>query len=123
MKITASSLLSVSSLLFCLLSYPTIASAKTCKYDPSLGKPNPLGMRAFITLTESSGNTNVIFEQYPSNLGDKVTIANRRVMVFYGRNVNEARQLLLQKPQYYSELVGYKDSEGFAAVNAVLTCR
>lgn len=123
MKSIASSLLSVSSLLFCLLSYPTIASARTCRYDPSLGKPNPLGMRTSITLTENSGNTTVFFEQFPSNLGDKVTIANRREMVFYGRNVNEARQLLLQKPQYYSELVGYKDSEGFAPMNAVLTCR
>lgn len=116
--------LTVSSLLFCLFSYPTIAAARTCSYDHNLGKPNPLGMRAYITLTENSGDTTAIFEQFPSNLGiDRVTIANRREMVFYGRNVTQARQLLLQKPQYYSELVGYEDSEGFAPVNAVLTCQ
>ena len=123
MKLIASSVLGVSSLLLCLLSYPALASAKTCRYDSSLGKPNPLGMRAYITLTESNSNTTAMFEQFPSPVANRITIANRREMVFYGRNVNEARQLLLRNSQYYSELVGYKDSAGFAPVNAVLTCR
>jgi hypothetical protein len=123
MKVIASSLLAISSLLLCLSSYPTVATAKTCRYNPNLGKPNPLGMRAYITLTEANGNTTAIFEQFPSIVVDKITIANRREMVFYGRSVNEARQLLLKNSQYYSELVGYKDPEGFAPVNAVLTCQ
>ena len=123
MKIIASYGFGVSSLLIFLLSHATVATAKSCQYDPNIGKPNPLGMRAFITLTESDGNTAAIFEQFPSPVGDKITIANRREMVFYGRKVNEARQLLLRNPQYYSELVGYQDPEGFAPVNAVLACR
>lgn len=123
MKIIASSLFGVTTLLFCLLNYPALATAKSCKYDSTLGKPNPLGMRAYITLTEADGNTTVIFEQFPSPVGNRITIANRREMVFYGRAVNETRQLLLQNSKYYSELVGYNDPEGFAPVNAVLTCR
>lgn len=42
--------------------------------------------------------------------------------MFYGINLKKARQILLQNPQYYSELVGYEDPEGFAPVNAVLIC-
>jgi hypothetical protein len=122
-KLIVSSVFGVSCLLLVLLSYPTVATAKSCQYDPNIGKPNPLGMRAYIRLAEADGNTTVTFEQFPSPVGDRITIANRREMIFYGRNVNEARQLLLRNPQYYSELVGYQDPEGFAPANAVLTCR
>lgn len=101
-------------------------SIRTCAYDPDSGQPNPLGMRAFITATEQDGNTTFRFEQFPSPVGGErpgVTLASRRELTFYNINVEEARQLLLKNPQYYTELVGYEDDEGFARVNKVLVCR
>ncbi len=96
-----------------------------CQYDPDLGVPNPLGMRAYITVTEEDGNTTFLFEQFPSNLGLDIpaTIASIRQLTMYGVDVEQARQIMLQKPAYYSELVGYSDPEGFTQVNQVLTCR
>ena len=80
-------------------------------------------MRAYITAKTEKGNTVFVYEQFPSIVAEKITISNRRELVFYGINIKKARQILLQNPQYYSELIGYEDSEGFAPVNAVLTCR
>jgi len=111
-----------------LLTLATAARAEptqTCQFDPALGVPNPLGMRAYITITEEKGNTTFLFEQFPSNIGNgqvPATIASSRVLTFYGIELDKARQLMLQNPDFYSELVGYSDPEGFAPVNAVLTC-
>lgn len=103
------------------------APTPTCAYDPSSGSPNPLGMRSYITVTETDGNTAFVFEQFPSTVGSgdpsPVTIASSRTLTMYGVRVEQARELLLQKPEYYAELVGYEDSEGFAPVNATLICR
>jgi hypothetical protein len=82
-------------------------------------------MRAYITITEEEGNTTFLFEQFPSNIGNgqvPATIASSRVLTFYETELDEARQLMLQNPDFYSELVGYPDPEGFGPVNAVLTC-
>ena len=125
MKIIKYSLLGISLSVLLLAIACKPAAARSCAYDPNSGKPNPLGMRAFITLTEQAGNTIVVFEQFPSPVGNaqNVTIANRRELIFYGRNINQARQLLLQNKEYYSELVGYEDPEGFQPINEVLTCQ
>lgn len=106
----------------------TIAdSTRVCQYDPESGVPNPLGMRAYITVTEEDGNTTFLFEQFPSNVGGApeiaATIASRREMTFYNIGIDQARQIMLQQPDYYSELVGYSDPEGFAPVDQVLTCQ
>lgn len=111
-----------------LLTLGSIAKAEptqTCQFDPNLGVPNPLGMRAYITITEDKGDTTFLFEQFPANIGDglvPVTIASNRMLTFYGTELGEARQLVLQHPDFYTELVGYADPDGFAPVNAVLTC-
>ena len=93
---------------------------RTCHFDPDLGVPNPLGMRAYITITEEDSNTTFVFDQFPSNIGNgqvPATIASRRFLTFYETGLEEARQLMLQNPDFYSELVGYPDPEGFAPVN------
>jgi hypothetical protein len=98
---------------------------RTCQFDPDLGEPNPLGMRSYISITEEDGDTTFLFEQFPSPVGDDpvpVTIASNRMLTFYGTDIDEARQLMLNNPNYYSELVGYSDPEGFGPVNDVLTC-
>jgi hypothetical protein len=110
------------------LALPNSARAeptRTCEFDPDLGFPNPLGMRAYITITEEDGKTTFLFEQFPSNVGDgrvPATIASQRFLTFYETDLAAARQLMLQNPDFYSELVGYPDPEGFGHVNAILTC-
>ncbi|HEY9879872.1 MAG TPA: hypothetical protein V6D29_15565 [Leptolyngbyaceae cyanobacterium] len=87
--------------------------------------PNPLGMRAYITITEEEGDTTVLFEQFPSPVDEgelPVTIASTRTLTFYKAGAEEVRQLMLQNPVYYSELMGYEDLEGFGLVNDVLKC-
>ena len=109
--------------LFLLLVAPSAnAAPKSCSYDPNSGKPNPLGMRAYITVETKEGNTVFVYEQFPSIVAEKITISNRRELVFYGINIKKARQILLKNPKYYSELVGYQDPDGFAPVNAALIC-
>lgn len=123
MKIIISAFLGILLFEFLIVSNSANAAEKSCSYDPNLGKPNPLGMRAYITVKTEKGNIVFVYEQFPSIVAEKITISNRRELVFYGTNIKKARQILLQNPKYYSELVGYEDSEGFAPVNAVLTCR
>ena len=124
MKFLSLAALSVVSLL--MLSQVTAAApSRTCSYDPNSGVPNPLGMRAYVTLTEEKEETTVLFEQFPSPVGGgqvPVTIASSRRLTFYGMKVDRVRALMLQDPHYYTELVGYEDPEGFAPVNAVLVC-
>jgi hypothetical protein len=109
-----------------LLSKTTLAEpSQTCAYNPNSGAPNPLGMRAYITITEEKGDTTFLFEQFPSPVtggAEQVTIASSRALTFYGIKVDRARRLMLQNPTYYAELVGYDDPQGFAPVNAVLAC-
>jgi len=113
---------------YILLLLTNTASAeptRICQFDPDLGVSNPLGMRAYITISEEDGNTTFVFEQFPSNIGNgqvPATIASQRFLTFYETDLASARRLMLQNPEFYSELVGYPDPEGFAPVNATLTC-
>lgn len=82
-------------------------------------------MRSYLTISEEDGNTTFVFEQFPRNIGDgrvPATIASQRFLTFYETDLAEARRLMLQNPEFYSELLGYLDPEGFASVNATLTC-
>lgn len=102
---------------------------RVCAFDPTRGLPNPLGMRAYITITEAEGNTTFLFEQFPvvvshdDQVEVEATLALTRQLVFYGTALEQARQIMLRHPGYYAELVGYSDGEGFAPLNRVLTCR
>ena len=96
-----------------------------CSYDPSTGTPNPLGMRTFITLTETDGTTEAVYEQLGSIVPGPVNavLTTERSLIFPNRAIDAVRQLLLNSPNYYRELVGFNDPEGFAPVNATLICR
>ncbi len=97
-----------------------------CAFDANSGKQNPLGMRAFVSIRESDGNTTFVYEQFPSPVGGSrsaVTIAQRRELTFYSTNIAAARQQMLDTPTYYTTLLGSDTPEDFAPVNAVLTCR
>lgn len=41
-------------------------------------------------------------------------IASNRILTFYETGLDDAQQLMLQNPSYYSELVGYSEPEGLA---------
>lgn len=126
MQIKVSSLAGLVFASLLLLSKSALAEpTRTCAFDPNSGVPNPLGMRAYITVTEAEGNTTFLFEQFPSPVAgrERVTIASSRELTFYGVRIDRARTLMLRNPNYYTELVGDRNPEGFAPVNRVLTCR
>ncbi len=102
-------------------SSPTII----CRYDPSTGVPNPLGMRTFITLTENDGSTEVTYEQLGSSVPGPVeaVLTLQRSVFFPNQPIDRVRQLLLTNGNYYRELVGFNDPDGFAAVNSTLICQ
>jgi hypothetical protein len=97
--------------------------ATHCYYNPSSGKPNPLGMRASVVLHEKNGNTEVVYEQLPSTVGGTIpaTIASKRTISFPQTTIAQIRQLMLKDPKYYNELLASKGNS-FAPMNALLTC-
>jgi hypothetical protein len=101
--------------------------AATCAFDTGMGKPNPLGMRAYITAVEINGDTTFTYEQFPSNVngetGVPATIAQQRKLTFYRIDVIKARDLMLKNPVYYEELVGFKDAARFKEVNDLMRCQ
>jgi hypothetical protein len=118
-----------------LLSFPaaamgeTVGLTATCAYNPDSGKPNPLGMRSFVTVVEVSGDTTFTFEVFPSNLGIKdgppATIAQQRKLTLYKTDITKARALFLKNPQYYEELLGSKPSAdmGYKQIDALFLCK
>ncbi len=102
------------------------APQQICTYDPSLGQPNPLGMRAYLTITAEANTITFLYEQFPSNVGDgsvPITLSSERTLTFYETDLDQARQILLNSPGLYSDLVGYEDPEGFGPLNALITCQ
>jgi hypothetical protein len=125
--------LAVIAALFTTIAVPITTHAEpgnlvaACAFDTNSGKPNPLGLRAYISAIEVNGNTVYTYEQFPSNVaGDKgvaSTIAQQRKLTFYDTSIAKARRLMLANPAYYEALVGFKDDDGYAAVDAVLSCQ
>ncbi len=107
---------------------PAQASAPTsrsCAYDPASGKPNPLGDKAFISISEIEGNTIFTYQEVPSQMSRgpaPATVAQKRELTLEKTALDQARQLFLSNPAYYNELLGYNSETGFAPVNASLTC-
>ncbi len=108
---------------------PTIVQAapeQVCAFDPASGAPNPLGMRAYLTITAEEGTITFLYENFPSPVGDgsvPITLSYERSLTFYETTLDQARQILADSPRLYSELVGYEDPEGFGPLNSLLTCQ
>ncbi|NDJ17731.1 hypothetical protein [Myxacorys almedinensis] len=107
---------------------PTLAqtaATTTCSFNSNAGTPNPLGMRTFLTIEETDGNTTFKYEQFPSPVGGTpaATIASTRQLIVYKTNLAAARQLFLNDPKYYNELRGFSEGDSFKVVNDTLTCR
>jgi hypothetical protein len=106
----------------------TAGLSATCAYDPNTGKPNPLGMRAYVTVLEVNGDSTFTFEQFPSNVsnpdGLALTIAQQRKLTFYGTSIQKARELMLKNSKYYEELLGYKpEPNGYKAIDELFVCK
>ncbi len=117
---------------------PTPAATPTpttvCAYNPEGGVPNPLGMRATITLTETDGNSVFVYSQFPAPFSPQrerqdplATIAYQRTLMLLSTPAAAARQRLIDQPAYYAELLGTSveslQSDGFGKVNDTLICR
>jgi len=98
------------------------SSGKTCSYNGTSDKDNLLGVNSSLTLIEKEGNTHVVFEQLATEVAEKITVSSRREMIFSETSLDTARIKLLQDQDIYSQLVGAETTEGFVAVNQVLTC-
>lgn len=103
-----------------------------CSYDPSSGKPNPFGSRAFITVTQSGADTTFRYESFPGlvEMPDQndvhkpraVTLEKTRTMIFYNTQIEIARKVMSTRTDYYHELVGFKDELGFSAYDEAMSC-
>jgi hypothetical protein len=77
----------------------TPANAKTCFFDTSSGKPNPLGARTLVTLVKSEDGTIVRYETLPAPVfdleeGTTATFAVRRDLLLHGLSLDAARKAL-----------------------------
>ena len=76
-------------------------------------------------MTEGEDSTQVVFEQFPSFVGDgnvPVMIASSQTLIFFEMDAAMVRQLMLDDSSYYTMLTGDTDPTGFSLVNDVLTC-
>lgn len=110
------------------LTLPAHGSAlptRSCAYDPSSGKPNPLAGKAFISINEIEGDTIFTYQILPSqkNRGTtRAVVAQQRELTLENTSLEQARSLLVSTPDYYTDLLGYESTSGFGAVNQSLTC-
>ena len=108
-----------------------------CRYDPDSGFQNALGMRTYVTLTETDGDTVVMLERFASPVaapdslatGEAVVsadVSEVRSLTFYSTPIQAARQLLLDQPFYYATLLDIDEAdlgtEGFEVIDKTLGC-
>ncbi|MEO0768102.1 MAG: hypothetical protein AAFY72_01500 [Cyanobacteria bacterium J06649_4] len=103
-----------------------------CRYDPESGKPNPLGMRSYVTVTEYDEYTEFTLERFPAfvsnseNVDQRADVSEMRSLNLYELSLAEARQLMIDQPYYYAALldvdVSVVEDEGFAAIDETLGC-
>ncbi|NJR67230.1 MAG: hypothetical protein HC771_00145 [Synechococcales cyanobacterium CRU_2_2] len=102
-----------------------VLPTRSCAYDPSSGKPNPLAGKAFVSINEIDGDTVFTYQPLPTKLNQNSTravVAQQRELTLEDVPLEEGRQLLASNAAYYSELLGYDSSTGFGPVNESLTC-
>lgn len=107
------------------VSQATNIPTQSCSYDPASGKSNPLGDRAAITINEINGDTTFTYQEIPSrsDRGPSVVVVSpKREITLENTSLEAAKQILLENPEYYNDLIGYPSANGFATVNSSLTC-
>lgn len=105
-----------------------------CTFDPNGTASNPLGMRAFVTVSEVEGNSVFLYEQFPSFVtaeGDpdrRADVSSTRTITLYDTPITEARQLVVNNAEYYGALMDISPDEvtaenGFGPINETLACQ
>jgi len=98
---------------------------QSCSYDPASGRTNPLGDRAALTINEINGDTTFTYQEIPSraNRGPSVVVvAPKREITLENTSLERAKEVLLENPEFYNDLIGYPSANGFSAVNRSLSC-
>lgn len=97
----------------------------TCRYNPDSGKPNPLGLRTFITVIEENGSTHFVYEKFPQPLAAHIplSLSSTRTLIMHGLGIDDARSTMRENPAYYTELIGETDNIGFSIYDEVMVCR
>lgn len=102
-----------------------------CRYNPESGFPNALGMRTYITVTESAGDTTFTLDRFPAfvtnpaDIDRRADVSEMRSLTLYDTPIAEARQLMIDQPFYYANLLEAEAAElvqGFEAVDQTLGC-
>lgn len=110
----------------CDRSAPLIIPSETrvCSYDPTSGKPNPLGMRHFVTLEKRADKSvSIVNSQFPSIVGQGNYVYGYDVSVtFFNRSVAEVRELFAKTREVAVEVLGQDLAPDAASINAVLKC-
>lgn len=142
-----SCLLSMASLVIASVSIPALAQAPegapeetpeatpttVCAFNPEGDLVNPLGMRAFLTISEIDGDSVFVYEQFPSTVASSddvergaATIESVRTLTLFDTSIDEARQQVVDDPIYFAELTGISvdaiGDEGFSEINEALSC-
>ncbi len=115
-----------------------------CTYSPLSGEPNPLGQRAFVTVTEVAGTSVFRYEQFSAvssapqsfdlrqydsrDYPSVADVAATRSITFYDTPLQSARRQLANNPSQYAELLGRELNDpvvlqGFGSVDRLLACQ
>ncbi len=111
---------------------PAPAETNTiCYYNPESGFSNALGMRTYITVTEAEGNTTFTLDRFaafvtnPENTDQPADVTEVRSLTLYNVPIAEARQIMIDQPFYYAELLEVDEAvleTGFKEVDRTLSC-
>ena len=139
-RIHASGCLGILTITLSLFAVTSVTSAAIvtdafiqCVYDPAKGLANPLGEREFIIITHTDGNTRFSFQQLPElivstdsalteNSSSVVTVEINRKIIFYQTSIQQARDIMRTRDEYYFQLVGHQDTAGYVAYDDTLSC-
>ncbi len=95
------------------------AGSVSCAYDPDLG-PNPLGMRAFVTIEAADGDVTFTYEQFPNADGRGARINTR---TYEDTSLDQARARMRDNAGEFLALTGIEDAGLYAEIDRVLRCR
>ena len=107
-----------------------------CSHNSNKGLENPLGLRKFISIMHTDGNTSFSFLQLPdlvstrligsesevTELSNIATIEIHRKIVFYQTSIQEAREIMRSSDEYYYRLIGMRSADGYAAYDKTISC-
>lgn len=102
----------------------TIALASSvllCSYDPASGQPNPLGMRAYISIVSTAATTRFLYDAFGNAANEGATKRELDIQ----SPLKRARTLMRTDPAAYAALIGEKpdpNDDTYAHLDPLLKC-